>query len=78
LVGCYAGESAQTVLSLEADRIQAEIPIILRLSLPVFFTQLAEWSLVLASVISIGHLGTTELAAASYVPFVHSCAKADK
>ena len=44
---------------------QAEIPIILRLSLPVFFTQLAEWSLVLASVISIGHLGTTELAAAS-------------
>ena len=59
-----AGESSYHV-SVQADTAQAEIPIILRLSLPVFFTQLAEWSLVLASVISIGHLGTTELAAAS-------------
>ena len=33
--------------------------------MPVFFTQLAEWSLVLASVVSIGHLGTTDLAASS-------------
>jgi len=45
--------------------VQAESIIILRTSLPVFFTQLAEWSLVLASVVSIGHLGTTELAASS-------------
>jgi MATE family multidrug resistance protein len=32
---------------------------------PVFFTQVAEYSLVLASVISIGHLGTVDLAASS-------------
>ncbi|KIR57117.1 MATE family multidrug resistance protein [Cryptococcus gattii Ru294] len=45
--------------------IKAELPIILRSALPVFFTQAAEWSLVLASVVSIGHLGTTDLAASS-------------
>ncbi|ODO05207.1 MATE family multidrug resistance protein [Cryptococcus wingfieldii CBS 7118] len=45
--------------------IKAEFPVILRLALPVFFTQMAEWSLVLASVISIGHLGTADLAASS-------------
>ncbi|OXG27238.1 MATE family multidrug resistance protein [Cryptococcus neoformans Ze90-1] len=44
---------------------KAELPIILRSALPVFFTQAAEWSLVLASVVSIGHLGTTDLAASS-------------
>lgn len=32
---------------------------------PVFFTQVAEYSLILASVISIGHLGTVDLAASS-------------
>nr|ODN99804.1 MATE family multidrug resistance protein [Cryptococcus depauperatus CBS 7855] len=40
-------------------------PIILRTTLPIFFTQVAEWSLVLASVVSIGHLGTIDLAASS-------------
>ncbi|WVQ80696.1 hypothetical protein IAT38_002801 [Cryptococcus sp. DSM 104549] len=45
--------------------LRAEFPIILRSSVPVFFTQAAEWSLVLASVVSIGHLGTTDLAASS-------------
>ena len=45
--------------------LQVEVLILLRTSLPVFFTQMAEWSLVLASVVSIGHLGTTELAASS-------------
>jgi MATE family multidrug resistance protein len=44
---------------------QVEIPIIFRMSLPCLFTQLAEWSLVLASVVSIGHLGTAQLAASS-------------
>lgn len=39
--------------------------IVAKSSIPVFLTQLAEWSLVLSSVISIGHLGTTELAASS-------------
>lgn len=69
---CLVSERAEKFLRSLTPRSQAEIPIILRLSLPVFFTQLAEWSLVLASVISIGHLGTTELAAASYVPPLHS------
>lgn len=46
---------------------QNETAIIMRSAIPVFFTQIAEWSLVLASVVSIGHLGTTELAASSYV-----------
>lgn len=44
---------------------QNEMAIVLRMSVPVFTTQAAEWSLVLASVISIGHQGTTELAASS-------------
>ncbi|ORX37338.1 mate-domain-containing protein [Kockovaella imperatae] len=47
------------------EALKVEIPILLRSSVPVFFTQMAEWSLVLASVVSIGHLGTTELAASS-------------
>ncbi|WWC70853.1 uncharacterized protein I206_104805 [Kwoniella pini CBS 10737] len=47
------------------DALRAELPIILRSSIPIFFSQLAEWSLNLASVVSIGHLGTTELAASS-------------
>ncbi|WVR06419.1 hypothetical protein IAU60_003450 [Kwoniella sp. DSM 27419] len=47
------------------EAMRAEMPIILRSSVPVFFSQLAEWSLNLASVVSIGHLGTTELAASS-------------
>ncbi|KAL7420831.1 ethionine resistance protein [Cryptotrichosporon argae] len=45
--------------------LRSEVPLLLRSALPVFFTQLAEWSLVLASVVSIGHLGTDELAASS-------------
>lgn len=45
--------------------ILAELRILVRTALPVFFTQVAEYSLVLASVISIGHLGTTDLAASS-------------
>ncbi|WWC62677.1 uncharacterized protein I303_105274 [Kwoniella dejecticola CBS 10117] len=47
------------------EALRAELPIILRSSIPIFFSQLAEWSLNLASVVSIGHLGTTELAASS-------------
>jgi MATE family multidrug resistance protein len=43
--------------------VQAEIPILLRNAVPAFLTQSAEFSLVLASVVSIGHLGTTDLAA---------------
>ncbi|KAK8858653.1 hypothetical protein IAR55_002882 [Kwoniella newhampshirensis] len=45
--------------------LRTEFPIILFSAIPIFFTQVAEWSLVLASVISIGHLGTTDLAASS-------------
>lgn len=48
---------------------QAECIIVMRMGVPVFATQAAEWSLVLASVISIGHQGTTELAASSHVGF---------
>ncbi|WRT67868.1 uncharacterized protein IL334_004842 [Kwoniella shivajii] len=48
-----------------SEALRAELPIILRSSIPIFFSQLAEWSLNLASVVSIGHLGTTELAASS-------------
>ncbi|WVQ96425.1 hypothetical protein IAU59_003530 [Kwoniella sp. CBS 9459] len=47
------------------EAMRAELPLIFRSSVPVFFSQLAEWSLNLASVVSIGHLGTTELAASS-------------
>lgn len=42
-----------------------EFKILVSSALPIFFTQIAELSLILASVISIGHLGTTELAASS-------------
>lgn len=45
--------------------LRAELPLLLRSTIPVCFTQLAEYSLSLASVISIGHLGTEELAASS-------------
>ncbi|RSH91040.1 hypothetical protein EHS25_010216 [Saitozyma podzolica] len=48
-----------------SEALRAEVAIITRSSMPVFFTQIAEWSLVLASVVSIGHLGTTDLAASS-------------
>jgi MATE family multidrug resistance protein len=42
-----------------------ELPLLVRSTIPVFFTQLAEYSLSLASVVSIGHLGTKDLAASS-------------
>lgn len=42
-----------------------ELPLLIRSTIPVFFTQLAEYSLSLASVVSIGHLGTADLAASS-------------
>lgn len=45
--------------------LAVELPLLLRTTIPVFFTQLAEYSLALASVISIGHLGTKDLAASS-------------
>lgn len=45
--------------------LKTELPILLKTTIPVFFTQLAEYSLQLASVVSIGHLGTTQLAASS-------------
>ncbi|WVW84771.1 hypothetical protein I302_106806 [Kwoniella bestiolae CBS 10118] len=48
-----------------SEALRAELPIILRSSIPIFFSQISEWSLNLASVVSIGHLGTTELAASS-------------
>jgi MATE family multidrug resistance protein len=45
--------------------LAAEFPLIVRSTFPIFLAQLAEYSLALTSVISIGHLGTTELAASS-------------
>jgi MATE family multidrug resistance protein len=45
--------------------LSSELPLIIRSTIPVFFAQLAEYSLSLASVISIGHLGTEQLAASS-------------
>ncbi|KAL1413067.1 ethionine resistance protein [Vanrija albida] len=45
--------------------LHTELPILLKTTIPIFFTQLAEYSLQLASVVSIGHLGTTQLAASS-------------
>lgn len=45
--------------------LTVELPLLVKSTIPVFFTQLAEYSLSLASVISIGHLGTGELAASS-------------
>lgn len=45
--------------------VAAEMKVLAKTAGPVFFTQIAEYSLVLASVISIGHLGTVELAASS-------------
>ncbi|BEJ17903.1 hypothetical protein CspHIS471_0701710 [Cutaneotrichosporon sp. HIS471] len=45
--------------------LDAELPLIIRSTIPVFLTQLAEYSLSLASVVSIGHLGTKDLAASS-------------
>jgi len=45
--------------------LKSEMPILIRTATPIFISQLAEYSLVLASVISIGHLSTTDLAASS-------------
>ncbi|BEJ02418.1 hypothetical protein CcaverHIS631_0702130 [Cutaneotrichosporon cavernicola] len=45
--------------------LDAELPLLIRSTIPVFLTQLAEYSLSLASVVSIGHLGTKDLAASS-------------
>ncbi|KZV98699.1 hypothetical protein EXIGLDRAFT_763366 [Exidia glandulosa HHB12029] len=42
-----------------------ELKVLLRYSLPVFGTQLFEYSLQVASIVSIGHLSTTALAAAT-------------
>lgn len=56
-----AGHEVRTWQSAMA----VELPLLLRTTIPVFFTQLAEYSLALASVISIGHLGTKDLAASS-------------
>ncbi|ORY25646.1 mate-domain-containing protein [Naematelia encephala] len=47
------------------EALRAETPVLIRSAIPVFLTQMAEWSLVLASTVSIGHLGTTDLAAAT-------------
>ncbi len=53
--------------------LQSELPILIRTAGPIFITQVAEYSLVLASVISIGHLSTTDLAASSCVPPATRC-----
>ncbi|KAF9441560.1 MATE efflux family protein [Macrolepiota fuliginosa MF-IS2] len=45
--------------------IQEELPILTRYALPVFGTHLLEYTLVVASVVSIGHLSTNALAAIS-------------
>ncbi|TFL01933.1 MATE efflux family protein [Pterulicium gracile] len=43
--------------------VMQELPVLAKFSLPVFGTHLLEYTLVVASVISIGHLSTTALAA---------------
>ncbi|KAJ9107298.1 hypothetical protein QFC21_000748 [Naganishia friedmannii] len=45
--------------------VAAELKVLVKTAGPVFFTQVAEYSLILASVISIGHLSTVDLAASS-------------
>ncbi|KAK4685500.1 multidrug resistance protein, MATE family, partial [Tremellales sp. Uapishka_1] len=47
------------------EALKQEMRLLLKSTIPILFTQFAEWSLVLASVVSIGHLGTTDLAASS-------------
>ncbi|KXN88103.1 hypothetical protein AN958_07562 [Leucoagaricus sp. SymC.cos] len=55
--------------SLDAENrlqmLREELPILTRYALPVFGTHLLEYTLVVASVVSIGHLSTTALAAIS-------------
>ncbi|KAF8634844.1 hypothetical protein AX17_004092 [Amanita inopinata Kibby_2008] len=47
------------------DMFREELGILTKYALPVFMSQVLEYSLVVASVISIGHLSTTALAAVS-------------
>lgn len=63
-LGCPADENG-VVLEDWRSAMKSEMPILLWTAFPIFISQLAEYSLVLASVISIGHLGTTDLAACS-------------
>lgn len=65
-LGLPIGKDGQEVQSWQGA-LGVELPLLVRSTIPVFFTQLAEYSLSLASVISIGHLGTEELAASVLV-----------
>ncbi|EPQ53474.1 MATE efflux family protein [Gloeophyllum trabeum ATCC 11539] len=56
------GHDSETTLS---RRVWEEIKILVKYTLPVFGSHVLEYSLVVASVISIGHLSTTALAAAT-------------
>ncbi|KAG1729558.1 mate-domain-containing protein [Suillus lakei] len=47
------------------ELFQEEFVILIKYSLPVFFTHLLEYSLIVASVVSIGHVSTVALAAAT-------------
>jgi MATE family multidrug resistance protein len=58
-------EENSSLLTPELYSKKSEMPILIRTATPIFISQLAEYSLVLASVISIGHLSTTDLAASS-------------
>lgn len=52
-------------LSQKSSLIRQELAILIKYTLPIFATHVLESSLTIATVISTGHLGTEELAAAS-------------
>ncbi|TFK47550.1 MATE efflux family protein [Heliocybe sulcata] len=56
------GHDSETTPS---ERVWEEVKILVKYTLPVFGSHVLEYSLVVASVISIGHLSTTALAAAT-------------
>lgn len=70
-LGLPVGKDGQEVQTWQGA-LGVELPMLVRSTVPVFFTQLAEYSLSLASVISIGHLGTEELAASVLVNMTSS------
>ncbi|KAI1798396.1 MATE efflux family protein [Ganoderma leucocontextum] len=60
---CDTGADDDTVRL--GDMFREEMTILMKYTLPVFGTHLFEYSLVVASVVSIGHLSTTALAAST-------------
>lgn len=65
LIDADGGRRTQSTFSSCDPFTHQEFAILFRYTIPIFLTHLLEYSLLLSTIISVGHIGTAELAAAS-------------